>query len=434
MRGSLRCFLRPRPVIRLLALGLAAASLMLPAGGRAQDQLRIVAVVNSEVISEWDLQQRIAFIMVSTAQPRTRENAERLTQPALHQLIDEKLEAKEAKDRGVEVTEQEVNGAVSEIEQANHMQPGGLEQVLAQMSLPMSIMTDQLHTRIAWQRTVARKVHALNDVTDQEVDEALADYLANSDKPQSLVSEILLTIDNPEADAQVRSTAERLVQQARSGTPFGTLARQFSDTTAESNEGDLGWVREGQLDPRIDAALAKMKPGDVSDPIRLINGYHIMQLRDRRSAREIQALGSEVLRMAHASLPVTPNASPAELQAMRDKLREATRDAKTCDDLGPVASKIGGASGYIGSVSTGQLPASAQQVVAHLPVNEPSPPTLVEDHMSVLMVCARTQNDTEPAVPSRDEIRQRLFLQRVDAESRRYIRDLRRAAYIDIRL
>ena len=432
MRGPFLCCLPSSGMARLLALAVAGATLMAAPGGRAQDQLRIVAVVNNDVISEWDVQQRIAFIMVSTGQARTPENAERLVQPALHQLIDEKLEAKEAKDRGVDVSDQEVNAAVAEIEQANHMPPGGLGQILSQTGLPMSVMTDQLRARIAWQRTVARKVHALNDVTDEEVDEALADLKANSDKPQSLVSEILLTVDNPESESQVRANAERLVQQVRTGTPFGTLARQFSETTASSSEGDLGWVEDGQLDPKIGAALARMKPGEVSEPIRLVNGYHIVELRDRRLPREIDALGTQVLRLAHASLPLGPNASAADIAAANEKLRQATRDAKSCDDLNGVSAKIGGASGNIGSMAMSQLPPVVQTVVAHLPLNEPSPPSFVEDHVSVLMVCARS-GQTTAELPSRDQVRERLFLKRVDAASRRYIRDLRLAAYIDIR-
>jgi peptidyl-prolyl cis-trans isomerase SurA len=433
MRRQFLCFLHVCRVARLLAVGLAAAALLVPAGSRAQEQLGIVAVVNSDVVSQWDLQQRIAFIMVSTGQPRTQENADRLMQPALRQLIDEKLQAKEAKDRGVDVTDQEVNAAIAEIEQANHMPPGGLTQVLGQVGLPITVMSEQLRARIAWQRNVARRVHALNDVTDEEVDEALAEYQANNDKPQSLVSEILLTIDTPESESQVRATATRLVQQVRAGAPFGTIARQFSETTASSGEGDLGWVQQGQLDPKIDAALAGMKPGEVSEPIRLVNGYHIVELRDRRLPREIAAFGSEILRLSHASLPLSPNASAADVTAATDKLRQATREVKSCEDLNGVSAKIGGASGNIGSMNTSQLPPVLQPVVARLQLNQPSPPTFVEDHVTVLMVCARSGGETAAGAPSRDEVRERLFLKRVDAVSRRYIRDLRLAAYIDIR-
>jgi peptidyl-prolyl cis-trans isomerase SurA len=433
MHGFFSCFPRLSGLARLLALGLAAAVFLAPADSGAQEELRILAVVNNDVISQFDLQQRIAFIMVSTGQPRTQENADRLTQPALRQLIDERLEAKEAKDRGVEVTDQEVSSAIAEIEQANHMPPGGLTQVLGNVGLPISVMADQLRTRIAWQRNVARRVHALNDVTDEEVDEALAEFKANNDKPQSLVSEILLTIDNPESEPQVRATAQRLVQQVRAGTPFGTLARQFSETTS-SNEGDLGWVQAGQLDPKLDAALASMKPGEVSDPIRLINGYHIVELRDRRLPREIAALGSEVLRLSHASLSLAPGASAAEVAAASDKLRQATSGVKSCEDLNTVSTKIGGVSGTIGSMTAAQLPAVLQPVLARLDVNQPSPPTFVEDHVTVLMICERSGGQAASAeTPSRDELRDRLFLQRVDAVSRRYIRDLRLAAYIDIR-
>jgi peptidyl-prolyl cis-trans isomerase SurA len=420
-----------KPLLFLLALGAAWA--LPPAGARAQDQLRITAVVNDDVISQWDLQQRIAFIMVSTGQPRNQENADRLAPVALRQLIDEKLQSKEAKDRGVEVSEAEVNAAISDIEQSNRLPAGQLQQILSQAGLPLTVLSKQLHTRIAWQRNVARRIRATNDVTDEEVDEALAELARSSNKPQNLISEIVLSVDNPEAEAQVRGNAERLVQQIRSGTPFNALARQFSETGAASNEGDLGWVQEGLLDPKIEAALAGMKPGEVSSPIRIVNGYHILQLRDRRSAREIAALGSEAMRMAHASVAMPPGSPPSDITAAVDKLRQATRDARTCEDLEPIGARIGGTSGSLGTLAMRALPAAVQAVVGSLPVNQPSQPTYLEDHVAVLMVCERIGGEVDTGLPSRDQVRERLFLQRVDATSRRYLRDLRLTAYIDVR-
>jgi peptidyl-prolyl cis-trans isomerase SurA len=434
MRGHFPGFLRHFLSAPRLFLVLAGIFLVtLSSTGRTQEQLRIAAVVNDDLVSEWDLQQRVAFIMVSTGQPQTQENAQRLVPIALRQLIDEKLEAKEAKERGVDVSQQEVDAAVTDIEQSNHLPPGGLTQILGQVNLPITVLSNQLRTRIAWQRTVARKVHALNDVTDEEVDEALAEFAATNDKPQSLVSEIVLNIDNPESEPQVRANADRLVQQIRAGTQLGTLARQFSDSSAAASEGDLGWVREGQLDPKIEAVVQGLKPGEVSAPIRLLNGYHIVQLRDRRSAREIASLSTETVQLAHASLPTTPTTSAAEIAAMLDKLRQATSEAKSCADLTDVASKIGGASGNLGSMQSTQLPPAVQALIAHLPINQPSPPTFLEDHVAVLMVCNRTGSQASTTLPTRDEIRERLFLQRVDAATRRYIRDLRLAAYIDVR-
>ena len=107
---------------------------------------------------------------------------------------------------------------------------------------------------------------------------------ANQGKPENLVSEIYIPVSATAPEANARELADKLVQQARSGTAFPALAQQFSQSGTAGLGGDLGWVVQGDLEPELDAALARMEPTAFSDPLRTAAGYHILALRDRRVA------------------------------------------------------------------------------------------------------------------------------------------------------
>src|SRR3546814_20016007 len=108
-----------------------------------------------------------------------------------------------------------------------------------------------------------------------------------------------------------RETAERLAEQARAGATFGALAQQFSQSPSAANGGELGRVQEGQLDPRLEGALANMQPGQISEPIAVENGCYILRLNDRRR-NEGAGSSAPTLKLRQGFLPVAPGAAAAE--------------------------------------------------------------------------------------------------------------------------
>ena len=223
------------------ALLIATAMIVLsPRSAPAQETLRIVAVVNDQVISALDLGARVDFEIIATGQKPTMELRRRLAGQVLRQLVDEKLQLQEADEKDIKISDEEIIAAVGGIEQDNHMPPGGIFQLLDQAHIPHDTVLTQLRARMAWQRAVMRKLRMSTQIGDDDIDDALAELRANIGKPESLVSEIFLNADNPELEDEVKRTAERLVGQARNGGNFGALARQFSDSATAAVEGDLG--------------------------------------------------------------------------------------------------------------------------------------------------------------------------------------------------
>jgi len=415
------------------ALLFAVIALLLgPVAGSAQEMLRIAAVVNDEVISLYDVNTRIHLFLLTVNQPESKEAYQQLFPQILRTLIDEHLELQEAKAKGIEVTDSDVDQAVAEIEATNHMPSGGLFTLLAQNRIPKETMISQLRARIAWQRTVARRLRLTYQVTADEIDEAIAQMKADEGKPEYLLAEIFLGIDNPDLEPSVRANAERIVTEVKQGADFAALARQFSESATSAAGGDLGWVQIDQLDPEIAAAVQKMQIGAVSAPIRTVTGYHVLWLRERRTEAAANPEDAKVA-LRRIFVPVAANAPAADVAAKKQAAAKAAQSIKSCDDVARVATELNApAPNDLGTLRIVDLAPRIQPAIAKLAVGQASEPIQLDGGLAIMVVCQKI-DPKAAALPDRDQIAQRLLTEKLDGEGRKYLRDLRQAAYIDIR-
>ena len=92
-------------------------------------------------------------------------------------------------------------------------------------------------------------------------------------------------MDRAEAEGEVLALANRLVGQTKSLKNFRALARNFSKSPTAERGGQLGWNRVGQLGEDLDEVLPLMDPGQISRPIRTIDGFYILFLQNQRTAK-----------------------------------------------------------------------------------------------------------------------------------------------------
>lgn len=409
------------------ALCLTTLALVVSQVAHAQ-QLGIAAVVNDEVISQVDLIARVDFQILASAQTPNADLRHKLAAQTLRGLIDEKLQLQEADEKKITVADDEVMQNLTDIEDQNKMPSGAIFELLDRNHIPHDTLLNQLKARIAWQRVVLRRLRLATSIGDDDIDEALDQMKDSIGKPESLVSEIFLAVDTPEAESEVQKTAQRLVQQARSGGDFAALARQFSDSAAAAVNGDLGWVRQKQLDAPLDAVLTDMQKDQVSDPISTTRGFYILKLVDRRNSIAGDPMQTEV-KLSLITLPLPPSAKQSDVASQTDLARMIADTVNGCPDLDRAGKEAGGSGGAI-PTHVGEIAPELRDIVLKQPIGKASEPVRTAQGIAVVMVCQRSAND---GLPSRDAIRQNLMLQRLDAQSRRYLRDLREAAFIDIR-
>ena len=234
----------------------------------AQDSLAIAAVVNDDVISVLDLTIRTRMVIVSAHLPDDAETRNRIAPQVLRGLIDERLKMQEAKANGITVPDSAVNQRLETLASQNKMSLADFKNALQRSGILVETLMDQIRAEIAWATLVQRKFQPSVVVSDEEVDENLAELQANLGKPEYRVAEIYLGTDASTSDEEIRQTSQRLMDQLRQGGDFESLARQFSQSASAAKGGDLGWVRPGQLDPDLDAAVAGLQPGGIAGPVR----------------------------------------------------------------------------------------------------------------------------------------------------------------------
>ncbi len=410
---------------------LALCLLFLLAGTAAAQETRIAAIGNDEVVSLNDLSNRMQLVMRSSGIEDTPQNRARIQAQVLRTLIDEKLQMQEAKRLNITVTPEELEQAFARIEQQNNMTKGALDTFLRDSGIPRSSLADQLTASLAWGKLVRNRLMQDVTISDEEVTEALNQFKQEADVPQNRVSEIFIAVDNPSQEEDAKRLADRLIDQIRGGANFGAVAQQFSQSPSAAVGGDIGWVTAKQLAPELGSAIDKMKPGEMSYPIRTPGGYYLLYLLERRKLGQPNP-GDTVLSLVEVAFGLAPAATAEEQQRLLTEAQRVSDSAKSCGELAKIGrEKAPQATREIPSIKASELPAQVRQVALSLGVAEASKPMAIPGGVGVIMVCGR--KDPPGGMPTRDEITEQLGRTRLDALARRYLRDLRRGAYVDIR-
>ena len=417
--------------MRLISALFLAATVGLAPHAHAQSVQRIAAIVNDEVVSVRDLRDRVRLVLFLSGIRDTSESRQRIANQVLRTVVDERLQLQEAKKRGVSVSDGEVGRAVAEMERANRMAPGGLSLVLAENRVSVDSLRAQFRARIAWSKLVGRRLARRIDIGDEEVTAALARLEASRSEEAYRLGEILLPVSRSDDEATVRNAAERMVAQIRQGARFGALARQFSRTATAAVGGDLGWAARSELDPVVAAAVADLAPGDVLDPIRTISGFRILTLIERRDAAA--GAGEAALDLRQIFIPLAENAKPAGIAARLEQAASAARVIEGCDDLAAVAEALdAGAPRELGALRPSELSAAIRKNIAGVGVGKAGAPIRMNGGIALIAVCGRIE--PRSTLPDRGSVLRRLRERRLNLAAQRYLRDLRSAAIVDIRI
>ncbi|MFZ5781042.1 MAG: peptidylprolyl isomerase [Pseudomonadota bacterium] len=394
--------------------------------------LRVLARVNDDAITDFDLSQRVVFAIRTTGLQDSPDLRQRMAPQILRQMIDERLQLQDAKRLGMKPSDAELQQRLSDIERAAGMARGQFKQYIQSTGVPFDIAIQQIEAQIAWSNIIRRRVRRQVDVSEAEIDDALNRMRSNVGKTESRVAEIFVPIDRVDLADESKRSADRIVDQLKRGAPFGAVAQQFSQGATAQSGGELGWILPGTLDPALDAALQNLPVRQFSEPIRSTSGWHILYVIDRR---QFAAARPDDLRLnlTQMTLPLPVNASPDEVNRATTEAQQALAGIRSCNDLHARARELKGAtSGDLRSIRVGDLAANPQmyEQIPKLNVGGTAGPFRVAEGLQVVALCGKSGGD---GLPTRDVISQQILLQKLDAAGRRYMRDLRRQATIDIK-
>lgn len=390
------------------------------------------AVVNDEIISTYDLAQRMRLLIATTGVQPTEQNLPQIQQEALISLVDEALQLQEL--RRVEreqkfsiiASDEDVNEELAELARGNEMTAEQFTSMLRSQGV-LDSLREQLRAQASWQRWIQGRYGSRLRIGDDQVRAVLEQQRAQASKPQFQVSEVF--IDGARVggmDVALRG-AEQLVSQMQQGAPFQAVARQFSAAPTAASGGDAGWVSAGEMPPPVEQALEQMRPGQLSRPIPVTDGVYIVYLRDKRSGA-----GATVVNLKQAAIGVPAGAPAAQVEAARAQLLALRAQISGCGDLESVAGQQAGViAGDLGEAEINDLAPAFRAAAETLEVGQLSEPIRTEAGMHIVAVCGKRAAGG-PEISSQ-LVERRLFFEQLGLIARRYMRDLRNAATIETR-
>jgi peptidyl-prolyl cis-trans isomerase SurA len=394
----------------------------------------VVATVNDDVISTYDLRQRMRLLIVTAGVQPTQENLAQIQREALRSLVDERLEMQEIRREEKEqkfkitATDDDVMQDLGRMAQGNRMTADQLLSALASNGVGPETLREQLRAEISWQRWIQGRYGGSRlKVGQDQVNAVFAQIQAEASKPQFQISEIFIDANRVGGMDVAINGAQQLIGQLQQGAPFAAVARQFSGAPTAANGGDAGWLAESQLPAEIRDAVVQMTAGQLSKPIPVKDGVYIIQVRDRRAGA-----GADMVSLKQAAISLPADAPADQVEAARQKLLALKSRLTSCDKLEAVAGKVEGVvTGDLGEAEIKDLRPDFRDAASNLQVGQVSDPIRTEVGLHLIAVCGKRQSGLN--LPSRQEVESRLEDEQLSLIARRYLRDLRNSATIETR-
>jgi peptidyl-prolyl cis-trans isomerase SurA len=399
--------------------------------GRQDPGIRkATAIVNGEIITGSDIDQRLALIVASNHVELPPEEMERVRAQVLRNLIDETLQIQAAAQHEITISPSDINVYYARLAQNFRHTPESFSAYLRTVGSSDNSLRRQIRGELSWQRLQRRQIEPFVTVGDEEVQAVIARLNASRGTAEYRVAEIFISA-TPEMMAQAQANGTRIVQQIRSGASFQAYARQFSEASTAALGGDLGWVRAEQLPVELAGMVTEMPVGAISDPVPVPGGFSIVALVDKRQILTADPRDA-VLSLMQMSIALPPGTATAQAQARARELGTATQAMGGCGRASEVATRISAELVTNDQVVVRNLPPALQQMLLGLSVGQATPPFGTPERISVLVMCGRD----DPAAstgPTTDQVMAQLTEERVNRRAQRYLRDLRRDAVIDYR-
>ncbi len=428
----------------LLALAAAAASAQSspPVPSAAPPRVvavdRVIAVVNDEAITQYELDDARRIVVQQLKQQNVQQPAtDVLDKQVLERLITERALLQHAKDSGIKVDDTQVERAIQRIAEDNKLTLDGLRQALAREGVAYVRYREDVRSEIVMQRLREREVDARITVSDAEVENYLATIKAQSGgEAEYRLAHILVLVPeqaNAEQIEAKRRRAEEALKNIRGGTDFGQVAAGFSDASDALSGGNLGW-RPGARLPTVFAETVRgMKAGDVSPVLRSAAGFHIVKLIERRSRNEPALVDQTHVR--HILIRVNEITSEAEGKGKIDRLKDRLDGGAKFEDMAKLNSEDASSAkgGDLGWLGPGDTVPVFEEAMNKLTVNQVSAPVRTPFGWHLIEVLGRRKQDVS-ADRERTQAQLAIRQRKSDEAFQDWVRQTRDRAYVEVRL
>jgi peptidyl-prolyl cis-trans isomerase SurA len=413
----------------------SAQSLKLPQnaqvfGNAIPSVIKATAIVNGDVITQTDVEQRFALLVIANGGQVQAEEAQRLREQVLRNLIDESLQIQAAKAEKIEVKQTDIDKTIQRVAANIKQTPQQLTAYLEANGSNIKSMRRQIEGEIAWQRLQRAKIESGVSVGDDEVKAVLDKMTASKGTEEYKVGEIFLSA-TPSTETQTLDNANKILAQLRQGASFAGYARQYSEASTAAVGGDLGWVRPEQLPTPLATVIREMPAGAISNPIPVPGGFSILAVQDTRKILTADPRDA-VLSLKQVSIAFPKGTARDTAEPIVARFAEAARSIGGCGGAEKLAAQFHGEVVTSDQVKMRDLPPALQRLMLPMQVGQATQPFgTLEEGIRTLVICGR--DEASSSAPTYDDVYNQINEERVNSRARRYLRDLRRDAVIEFR-
>jgi len=395
----------------------------------------IAAVVNDELISTYDLRQRLLLVLIQAGVQPTEAQFRQFQREALQRLIDERLQMQELRRQETErklvgkliASEAQVNAAMNRLAQQSNLTLPQFEAALASAGVNIQTLRERTRAELSWDRWINGRFGQYIRIGPEQVAATIQQINESSTRPSYRINEIFIDAARVGGQAEAIAGAQQLVDQILAGAAFSAVARQFSAASTAATGGDAGWLLEPEVHPQVLPTVQQMTEGQVSAPLPVTDGVYIVQLREKRAGG-----GATVVNLKQAAVRLAADAPEADVAAAQSKLAALKTQVTGCGDLDAKAAAVEGVIATdLGEAEVGDLDAQFRQAAEQLGPNQISDPIRTQVGLHLVAVCAKRSGSR--AAPTPQQVEDRLMDQQLAMASRRYMRDLRNSATIESR-
>ncbi|HPE47107.1 MAG TPA: SurA N-terminal domain-containing protein [Hyphomonas sp.] len=376
----------------------------------------IAAVVNDKPISYSDVRQRARMLLLSLGgQQPTQEQVQQITGQALEQLINERLQMDKAAEYDLEVSKDEIDGAVNDMAAQSGVDGNALRAELIKAGVNPSSLEDQMRAEIAWNHVMSGLYGSRIRVSDNQVDDQIERLRAASKKTQYRVSEIFLFAPDDDTRSQALEAAKSIAEQLKAGADFRVAAQRLSSAPTAATGGDMGWVSVDDLEPELAAAVSAAPGPGLLDPIEVKNGVYLLYVASKREPAA-ETTKVDLIRLV--------------TQGTDDKpLKDAMARITSCADVQSVANTTQNVRAQpLDDINIDELGPEGKSMVQNAEIGQPTDIFAAGNALAVMYVCRREEG--AEALPSRDDLKSSLKGRELNMISERELRNLRREATI----
>jgi peptidyl-prolyl cis-trans isomerase SurA len=426
-----------------LALSLAALAVQGSAWAQTRELAtrgelldRVVAIVNDGVVLNSDLESQIDSVSQRLREQKLELPPQNvLRQQVLERLVLQEIQLQHASHAGVKVTDEMVNNALSDIARRNNLSLSQLPEALSHEGIDYPAYRDDIRKEITLQLLRQRDVLQHITVTPREIDQFLEKQAkAPAENNEYNVSHILIAVGQEASPLQIDAAAKRaqdVYERAKGGADFAELAVAYSNSQTALDGGSLGWRKGSELPTFLADLIAKLKPGQVSEPLRTPTGFHIIRLNEVRGAGS-KTVENQV-HVRHILMKTNELEDDATVRGKLMALRERILKGEDFAGIAQTSSQDPGSAndgGDLGWTGPGTFAPDFEAAIANLQDKDISEPFKTSFGWHIVQMVGHRRFDNTDEVKRRQAM-EAIRASKADEETELWLRRMRDEAYVE---